>query len=65
MFVSVNDSRAAPVWHKTVVTRGVNRVPFVGPGDNNYFNLDYLLKPFGIWEPIGIANLCYVVLSSY
>lgn len=40
-----------PSWHKTVKTHGINRHDreFIG----NYFKLDYLIKPLGIWEPIG------------
>lgn len=40
-------------WQATVQDKGVNRVPDVEGGDNNYFNLDYLIRPLGIWEPIG------------
>lgn len=45
--------RATQDWQGTVQNKGVNRVPPVPGMDNNYFNLDYLIHPLGIWEPIG------------
>lgn len=47
------ESAAGPLWQSTVEKKGINRVPPVPGMDNNYFNLDYLIKPLGIWEPIG------------
>ena len=40
-------------WQETIAQHGVNRVPDVENADNNFFNLDYLIHPLGIWEPIG------------
>lgn len=42
-----------PQWHATVVEHGTNKIPDVDKNDNNFFNLDYLIHPLGIWEPIG------------
>ncbi len=40
-------------WQDTVTAHGVNKLPDVKGVDNNYFNLDFLIHPLGIWEPIG------------
>lgn len=44
---------AVGAWQNTVEKHGVNRLPDVDGADNNYFNLDYLIHPLGIWEPLG------------
>jgi hypothetical protein len=44
---------AVQAWQGTVTTHGVNKLPDVKGMDNNYFNLDFLIHPLGIWEPIG------------
>jgi hypothetical protein len=43
-------------WRSTIEKRGINRLPYVDGLDNNYFNLDYLIRPLGIWEPIGMPS---------
>lgn len=48
-----NFAMARSLWQGTVQEHGVNRVPDVNNADNNYFNLDYLIHPLGLWEPIG------------
>ena len=45
---------AAFNWQSTVEKYGLNQLPDVEKNDNNYFNLDYLIHPIGIWEPVGI-----------
>lgn len=40
-------------WQNVVEKHGKNKVPDVDGADNNFFNLDYLIHPVGIWEPIG------------
>ena len=51
---------AAETWRDTVQRHGVNHLPDVDGVDNNYFKLDYLISPIGIWEPIGECecNIC-------
>ena len=44
---------AAADWQNTVEEHGVNKLPDVEGADNNFFNLDFLIHPLGIWEPIG------------
>ena len=52
---------AGPLWQRTVENKGVNHLPDVEVGDvdggvpvdYNFFNLDYLLRPLGVWEPVG------------
>lgn len=46
-------SDSVPVWQSTVMEYGVNKFPDFEKNDNNFFNLDYLIRPIGIWEPIG------------
>lgn len=49
-------TRATETWQSTVENDGLNRVPDLEKNDNNYFNLDYLIHPLGIWEPIGESH---------
>jgi hypothetical protein len=48
-----------------VATRAVNRGPTIPTPDNNYFYLDYLLRPLGIWEPIGWFVVFRVVRTEH
>ena len=34
-------------WQNVVIHHGINRVPDKSGIDNNYFNLDYIIKPIG------------------
>eukprot|EP01031_Cornospumella_fuschlensis_P026457 gene26457-31975_t len=43
-------ARSIPVWHNSVKIHGINRL---GDKLENFFKLDFLLRPLGIWEPIG------------
>ena len=40
-------------WQRDVQQYGRNVLPDVDGADNNFFNLDYLIRPLGIWEPLG------------
>ena len=56
---------AVPAWRKTILENGKNRFPDIEKNDNNYFNLDYLIHPVGIWEPIGTSSGYYIIYSEY
>ena len=49
-------------WHQSVQRHGVNHV--LDKALENYFKLDYLIKPLGIWEPIGKPFPCHKLKLS-
>ena len=53
MYGTSYTEKSIPSWHRTLKTHAINRLNKSDELLENYFKLDYLIKPLGIWEPIG------------